>query len=205
MQAVILAAGAGTRLSPLTDSVPKPMLPVGDRPMLARVADAAVDAGATELVVVVGYRGDRVRAYFENEYRGVPVRFADQGEPTGTADAVLAAREHIEGAFAVLNGDNLYRPEDLSRLFDRAPSVGVYPTDEPEAYGIVSVDGDTVTGGTEKPVDLPPSHRKITVLLDLPEGDPEILWDDFESKVRSSVPSRRILTLTSKSVSRQSS
>jgi bifunctional UDP-N-acetylglucosamine pyrophosphorylase/glucosamine-1-phosphate N-acetyltransferase len=153
MQAVILAAGAGTRLGPLTDSAPKPMLPVGDRPLVAHVADAAVEAGATEMVVVVGYRSDRVREYFADTHRGVPVRLVDQGEPTGTADAVLAAREHLDGDFAVLNGDNLYDPEDLSRLFERAPSVGVCPTDEPESYGIVAVEDGTVTGVTEKPSD----------------------------------------------------
>ena len=64
MQAVILAAGEGTRMRPLTETVPKPMLPVADRPLCAHTADAAVAAGASELVVVVGYEADAVRAFF---------------------------------------------------------------------------------------------------------------------------------------------
>ena len=64
MQAVVLAAGEGTRMRPLTETVPKPMLPVADRPLVAHTVDAAVDAGATEIIFVVGYRADTVREHF---------------------------------------------------------------------------------------------------------------------------------------------
>jgi bifunctional UDP-N-acetylglucosamine pyrophosphorylase/glucosamine-1-phosphate N-acetyltransferase len=156
MQAVVLAAGKGTRMRPLTETVPKPMLPVADRPLAAHTADAAVDAGATELVFVVGYEADAVRAYFGDCYRGLPVSYAVQNEQLGTAHAVAAARAHLDGPFAVLNGDNLYDAEGIEALFEAAPAVVGYRVPEPTNYGVLSTDGERVTDIVEKP-ENPPS------------------------------------------------
>jgi bifunctional UDP-N-acetylglucosamine pyrophosphorylase/glucosamine-1-phosphate N-acetyltransferase len=158
MQTVILAAGQGTRMRPLTDRRPKPMLPVADRPLMAHTADAAVEAGASELLLVVGYEADDVRAYFGDEYRGVPVAYAVQAEQRGTAHAVRAARERLEGAFAVLNGDDIYDPASIERLFEAAPAVGTYEVDDPRPYGVFDIDDGDVTEVVEKPDD-PPSNR----------------------------------------------
>jgi len=75
----------------------------------------------------------RVRrsGYFGEEYRGVPVSYAVQEAQTGTADAVDAAREHIDGPFAVLNGDNLYDPAAIDRLFDACPAVCAAEVSDP--------------------------------------------------------------------------
>jgi bifunctional UDP-N-acetylglucosamine pyrophosphorylase/glucosamine-1-phosphate N-acetyltransferase len=158
MQAVILAAGEGTRMRPLTETVPKPMLPVADRPLVAHTVDAAVDAGATELVFVVGYEADRVREHFGDEYRGVQLSYAVQEEQLGTAHAAAAAREHLDGDFVVLNGDDLYDRAAIEALFDACPAVGAYRVDDPRPYGVFSLDGERVTGVVEKPDD-PPSNR----------------------------------------------
>jgi len=155
MQAVLLAAGEGTRIRPLSASLPKPMLPVADRPLVAHAADAAVDAGADELVVVVGYEAEEVRGYFGDEYRGVPVRYAAQSEQAGTADAVRAARDLLDGDFAVLNGDNLYDPEAVAELFSSGPSVAAVRVEEPSNYGVLSAEQGVVTDIVEKPDDPP--------------------------------------------------
>ena len=155
MQAVLLAAGQGTRMRPLTDSLPKPMLPVADRPLLAHTADAAVDAGADELIVVVGYEADEVRDYFGENYRGVPVTFAVQESQDGTADAVRAAEEYLEGPFAVLNGDNLYDPESIESLFSSGPALATFQVADPSNYGVISVEGEFVSSIVEKPTDPP--------------------------------------------------
>jgi UDP-N-acetylglucosamine diphosphorylase/glucosamine-1-phosphate N-acetyltransferase len=157
MQTVILAAGRGTRMRPLTETTPKPMLPVADRPLVAHTADAAVAAGASELVVVVGYGAEAVREFFADTYRGVPVTFARQARQRGTADAVRAAREHLDGPFAVLNGDNLYDPETVEALFDRAPALAATTVENPTNYGVLSTDGSRVTDVVEKPTDPPSS------------------------------------------------
>ena len=155
MQTVILAAGEGTRMRPLTETVPKPMLPVADRPLCAHTADAAVEAGASELVFVVGYEADAVREHFGDRYRGVPVSYAIQDEQLGTAHAVEQALGHLEGDFAVLNGDDIYDGAAIEALFDGGPAVGAYTVDDPRPYGVLSLAGDTVTGVVEKPDDPP--------------------------------------------------
>ena len=155
MQTVILAAGRGTRMRPLTDTRPKPMLPVAGKPLVAHIADVAVDAGATGLLLVVGYEADTVRKYFRESYRGVPVTTVKQQQQRGTADAVRAASDQLEGPFAVLNGDNLYTPEAVEHLFESAPSIAGIRVDDPTNYGVLSVDDDTVTDIVEKPPDPP--------------------------------------------------
>jgi bifunctional UDP-N-acetylglucosamine pyrophosphorylase/glucosamine-1-phosphate N-acetyltransferase len=158
MQAVILAAGEGTRMRPLTEATPKPMLPVADRPLVAHTADAAVAAGVDELVLVVGYEGETVREFFGEEYRGAPVAYATQEDQLGTANAVKAAREHLDGEFAVLNGDDLYDPAGLADLFSGGPAVGTYEVEDPRPYGVFEIEDGTVVDIVEKPSD-PPSNR----------------------------------------------
>ncbi|MFC7045283.1 bifunctional sugar-1-phosphate nucleotidylyltransferase/acetyltransferase [Halobacteriaceae archaeon GCM10025711] len=155
MKAVILTAGEGTRMRPLTATLPKPMLPVAGRPLVSHTVDAAVAAGADELVLVVGYGADTVRDYFGTSYAGVPVSYAVQEEQRGTADAVRAAREHIDGPFAVLNGDNLYDAASVEQLFAAAPAVGAFRVSNPWNYGVLTLDDGRVTGITEKPKDPP--------------------------------------------------
>ena len=155
MQTVVLAAGEGTRIRPLSDRLPKPMLPVADRPLVAHVVDAAVEAGTDEIVLVVGYAGETVRAYFGESYRGVPVRYAEQTDRAGTADAVRCARDHLSGPFAVLNGDNLYDPPAIASLYRDQPALCVTPVEDPRSYGVISVDDGLVTGIVEKPANPP--------------------------------------------------
>jgi len=174
MDVVILAAGRGTRMRPLTDRRAKPMLPVVDRPLVAHTADAAAAAGASKLVFVVGYEREDVHEHFGDAYRGVPVSYAVQEEQLGTAHAVQAAREHLGGPFAVLNGDDLYDPAAIERLFAGGPAVGTYEVDDPRLYGVFDLaeagEGDRtgeigadhgdvrVTDVVEKPA-TPPSNR----------------------------------------------
>ncbi|SEW00123.1 bifunctional sugar-1-phosphate nucleotidylyltransferase/acetyltransferase [Natrinema salifodinae] len=155
MKAVVLAAGQGTRMRPLSESIPKPMLPVADRPLAAHTVDAAIDAGADEIVLVIGYEGEMIRNYFGDEYRDVPVSYAVQEDQAGTADAVNAARDHLEGPFAVLNGDNLYDPAAIADLFDTCPAVCAIEVDEPSNYGVLSTAAGRVTKIVEKPADPP--------------------------------------------------
>jgi bifunctional UDP-N-acetylglucosamine pyrophosphorylase/glucosamine-1-phosphate N-acetyltransferase len=153
MQTVILAAGEGTRMRPLTANLPKPMLPVADRPLVAHTADAVIEAGTEELIFVVGYEADAVRSYFGEQYRGTPVSYAVQDEQEGTADAVAAAREHLEGEFCVLNGDDLYDRESIAALLESAPAAGAYRAPNPSDYGVLNVAGGRVMDIVEKPDD----------------------------------------------------
>lgn len=105
MQAVALAAGEGTRLYPLTDDKPKPLVELDGRPLLGYVLDRLVELDPEEIVVVVGYRGEQVVERFGDTYRRVPLTYAWQDERRGMAHALLCAREHLDGDVAVADGD----------------------------------------------------------------------------------------------------
>ena len=183
MQTVVLAAGEGTRMRPLTARRPKPMLPVAGRPMLEHVLDAAVDAGADGLVLVVGYHDDAVREHFGETYRDTPVDYAVQESQEGTAHAVQAARPHLEDApFAVIAGDNLYDRETMAELYASAPAIGTFEVADPRPYGVLDLDGDRVTGVIEKPSD-PPSNR-VNVSAYAFEARALSWFDDVEKSER---------------------
>lgn len=179
MQTVLLAAGQGTRMRPLTDTRPKPMLPVGSQPLVAHAADVAIEAGTDELILVVGYEAEEMLSYFDDEYRGVPVTVAHQPEQRGTADAVRVAREHLDGPFVVLNGDNLY-DEGIMQLFDDGPAIAATHVSDPTAYGVLTTTAGRITGVVEKPAE-PPSTlvnagayqfpAAASDWLDVPESD----------------------------------
>jgi bifunctional UDP-N-acetylglucosamine pyrophosphorylase/glucosamine-1-phosphate N-acetyltransferase len=157
METVVLAAGEGTRMRPLTVGTPKPMVPAAGQPLLKHTLDSAVDAGASRFIVVVGYEGEQVREHFGGSHCGVDIEYATQTEQRGTADAVRAAAPYLDDApFAVLNGDALYDTTSLATLYDSGPAVGSYRVDNPSNYGVLQLDpaDDTrVTGIVEKPVD----------------------------------------------------
>jgi len=146
-------------MAPLTANVAKPMLPVAGEPLVGHAAETAVETGASRLVVVVGYRGEDVREYFGDEFRGVPVTTVEQESQRGTADAVRAAAPELDDGepFVVLNGDALHDERGLEELYGNGPAVGSFRVDDPSSYGVLhtSDDGSRVTGVTEKPADPP--------------------------------------------------
>lgn len=111
MKAVIPAAGEGTRLAPLTDERPKPLVEVAGRPLLGHVLDALRPLGPEEYLVVVGRGAGRIMERFGEGYRGVPIHYVRQPVPSGLAHAVLAAEPRVSGEFVVLNGDNVIRAD----------------------------------------------------------------------------------------------
>jgi len=184
MDTVILAAGEGTRMRPLTEDRPKPMLPVADRPLLEHTIEAARAAGADRIVLVVGYEADSIRTHFGTEWDGLEIVYVEQPSQEGTADALRVAADHLEGEqFAVLNGDGLYDPQSLRAIYDSGPAVGAYRVDEPSQYGVLelSEDGSRVTGVIEKPED-PPSNLVNTGAYVFPKVAKD--WLDVEASER---------------------
>jgi glucose-1-phosphate thymidylyltransferase len=153
---VVLAAGEGTRLRPLTHNRPKPMLPAATRPLIEYVCDALIDAGIERLVLVVGYRRDRVQDHFGSRYNGVPVEYVIQDTQLGSGHALLQARAAVDGPLVAVNGDRAIGPAMIERVVDgfrpdcRA-TLGVIEHGNPGRYGAVSTDDDRVTGLVEKP------------------------------------------------------
>ena len=115
MKAVILAAGEGKRLRPFTETMPKVMLPVANKPMLEYVFDAVKKSGIDEIVVVVGYKKEVIMDYFK-DYEDVTITYVTQGKQLGTAHALLQAKKYIKDSFIVLAGDNIIDQSSISRL-----------------------------------------------------------------------------------------
>ena len=133
------------------------MLPVAGKPLVAHTVETAISAGASEVVLVVGYEADAVREYFGDAIDGVPVKYAVQEEQAGTADAVAAARELLTDAFVVLNGDNLYEQSAIDQLFANSPAVCGIEVENPRNYGVLETEDGLVTDVVEKPAN-PPSN-----------------------------------------------
>ncbi len=163
MQTVVLVAGEGTRMRPLTARRPKPLLPVAGRPLVTHTLDAAVAAGASRFVLVVGYEAEVVEETIGSAYRGVPVEYVRQAEQAGTADAVRAARPALEAApFVVLAGDNLYDAASMAGLYESVPAVGTIAVADPTPYGVFELAENQVTGVVEKPSEPPSNHVNIS-------------------------------------------
>jgi len=156
MYGVVLAAGRGTRMRPLTDRRPKPLLPVGDRSLLERVFDTARDV-VDEFVVVTGYRGEVIREAVGESYRDRPVHYVEQAEALGTAHAVAQAEPVVDDDFLVLNGDVVVDASLPAALADAAgTAVAATTVPDPRAYGVLSTTDDGALAGiVEKPDDPP--------------------------------------------------
>ncbi len=123
-QALLLAAGEGSRLRPLTDHVPKPMLPIDGQAVVERLIGQLVDNGIERITVVVGYRGEVLRQFLEQVALDVELAFVDQAERRGTGHALqLALAAGLERADTIMAGsDTWWRDEDVSRLFSGVAS-----------------------------------------------------------------------------------
>ncbi|MXV61856.1 NTP transferase domain-containing protein [Natronorubrum sp. JWXQ-INN-674] len=169
MKAVVLAAGKGTRLRPLTDDKPKGMVEVDGKPILTHCFDQLVDLGADEFVVVVGYLKEKIIDHYGDEYKGVPITYTHQREQKGLAHALLSVREHIDDDFMMILGDNIFNAnlQDVVRRQqeDRADAaflVEEVPWDEASRYGVCDTNNyGEITDVVEKPED-PPSNLVMT-------------------------------------------
>jgi glucose-1-phosphate thymidylyltransferase len=151
---VVLAAGEGTRLRPMTANRPKPMLPAAGRPILEHVLDVLVDCGLEEICLVVGYRRERIQEHFGHSYRGAPITYVHQGKQLGSAHALQQADGEAEGPMLVLNGDRVIDErivDDVLDGFEGAPTLSVLEHPTPSEYGVVEVSGDRLVEFVEKP------------------------------------------------------
>jgi bifunctional UDP-N-acetylglucosamine pyrophosphorylase/glucosamine-1-phosphate N-acetyltransferase len=152
MECVILAAGEGKRMRPLTATRPKVMIPLANRPMADHLVCAVRDAGITDFVFVVGYREQEVRQYFgDGSDLGVSIRYVTQRHQRGTADALRAAEDQVSDFFLLLNGDMIIRSQDIAGIIrHKVPCMGIFHSDHPEDFGVVTLEGENVTGLQEK-------------------------------------------------------
>ena len=160
-EAVVLAAGEGRRLRPLTAYQPKPMLPVANRPIIEYVVDSLVEAGLEHVVVVVGYRAQRIQSHLTKRYPDVDLTFVTQRTQLGSGHALQQAADHVGAAFVVVNGDNVVHADTVRAVVeqyeatDSTATVAVTHSETPEEYGTVTIDRGRIAD-----IDKHPSNRE---------------------------------------------
>ncbi len=168
MQAVILVGGEGTRLRPLTSTVPKPVVPLVDRPFMAHMLEWLGRHGVEDVVLSIGYLATALRDVLgDGSAYGVRLRYVEEPDPRGTAGALKFAEDLLEERFLLLNGDVL-TDIDLTAQIERHVQTGatatlaLVPVDDPSAYGLVRTAPD---GSVSAFVEKPPADQIDTDLI----------------------------------------
>lgn len=154
MQAVILAAGKGTRLAPLTESTPKPLIPVCEKPILERLLEA-LPLEVDEAIIVLGYKGDAIRTIFGSTFNRIKITYVTQGDMHGTYGALLSAKEAITSpTFLVMGADDIQDKEGLEKMVGEKLAFGIHHKVLPQReYLIVDVH-DGVVRGMRRPTEV---------------------------------------------------
>ena len=169
MQAVVLAAGQGSRLRPLTDDKPKGMVEVAGRPILSHCFDQLTELGVEELFVVVGYKKEVIINHYGDTYEGIPITYSHQREANGLAHALLTVEDNVDDDFMLMLGDNIF-DANLADVVDRqnedradaAFLVEEVPWENASRYGVCDTNQyGEITDVIEKPED-PPSNLVMT-------------------------------------------
>src|SRR5512138_1589525 len=147
MKAVLLAAGEGVRLMPITATRPKHLIKIGGKTILQFCLEAIKNAGINEAIIVTHYKGKAISDYFGNgENLGLKLSYVEQKAILGTGNAAETAEPYVDGDFTLIYGDLLFgrsAVKDAVSLFAKkkaAAVMAVVPVDKPESYGIIQQD-----------------------------------------------------------------
>jgi len=154
-QAVVLAGGRGSRLGPLTDDTPKPLLHVAERPFLDWVIDNLARHGVTDVILTIGYRAESFEPWLQGRSAAPRVTTFIEQDPLDTGGALTLLADQLDETFLVLNGDTLFDAplgQLAARLADgpSAIAVALRSVTDSERYGRVTLDGSLVTSFDEK-------------------------------------------------------
>ncbi|MBR9683505.1 NTP transferase domain-containing protein [Candidatus Woesearchaeota archaeon] len=153
MQAVILAAGKGTRMLPLTKDRPKPLIEVAGKSLLEHNLDQMAGL-VDEVIIVVGYLKEQIMERLGEDYKGMRIKYVVQEKQLGTGHALLQTESNITGKFLMLNGDDLYSRKDMENVSQYPNGILVEKKDDVSNYGVVLGEGGKVLDVIEKPIDF---------------------------------------------------
>ena len=139
MQAIILAAGRGTRMGELTKETPKLMLKIKNKPILEYKLNA-LPKEIKEVVFVIGYLGDVIKNCFGDFYNGRKIYYVVQEKLEGSGAAVHLAKDILKDRFLVMMGDDLYHKDDLKKIINYDLAVLAHKVDDPTRFGIIELD-----------------------------------------------------------------
>lgn len=177
--AIILAGGKGTRLKPITAEIPKPLLPVHDRPIMEHVLDLFKKFHIHNIVVSVGYKGEKIKDYFGNGKKfNVSISYVEEKEPLGTGGPLHLAQPHITSTFILCNADEL-KDIDLREMYqchkehNALITIALTTVSDPSAYGVARLSGNKILEFIEKPKKEEAPSKLISAGLYMVE--PEVL------------------------------
>lgn len=170
VECMIMAGGRGKRLSPLTDQIPKPLLPLGNKPIIEHNIDRLISFGIKKIYISLKYRGDKIQDYFgDGSCKGIKIEYIWEDEPLGTAGALSLVEQFKTENILLMNGDLFTNInfEDLYRSFldadaDMAVASTEYKIDIP--YAVFETDGEQVKDFKEKPTYRYHSNAGIYIL-----------------------------------------
>ncbi len=155
--ALILAGGIGTRLKPITDEIPKPMMPVHGKPILQHNVELLRKHGISKILIAIGYKGEKIKEYFGDGKRfGVDITYLEEEKPLGTAGCLRLAEPYLKESFVMCNGDEL-KELDLDDMYllhkesKAIATIALTTVEDPSAYGVVDMKGNKILRFVEKP------------------------------------------------------
>jgi len=166
MKAIIIAAGEGVRMRPLTLEAPKPLLKVGGRPLLEHIVSRLPDE-INELILIIGYLGEQIKNYCGDKFLGKQVRYVWQKEPKGTYHALKLCESLIkkDERFLILYADDIHGREGIENCLKHQCALIVDEAENPKNFGVVRLNNNnTITEIIEKP-ENPPSNLVSTGVL----------------------------------------
>lgn len=163
MKAVIFAAGEGKRLLPLTLQKPKPIVTVLDKPLIQHIWEV-LPKEISEVILVVGYRGEMIREFISDNFLGKKVTYIQQEKFLGTAHALQICKEHLEKEekFLLMYADDLHSKQGISKLLKFESALMVAPVDNPSRFGIVVLDENGLILDIEEKPEKPKSNLAAT-------------------------------------------
>ncbi len=171
MKAVILAAGEGSRMRPLTYTRPKVMLPIANKPILEHLLMEIKQAGIGEFIIIVGYHDEQVREYFgDGKKLGVTIEYCRQSAQLGTADALRMVEGLVDGNFLMTNGDIIVGQKDIGRLIRKnVNTMSLIEVEDTKGLGVVELSGRKIVRIHEKTAKPPSQMANVGMYLFTPE------------------------------------
>jgi UDP-N-acetylglucosamine diphosphorylase / glucose-1-phosphate thymidylyltransferase / UDP-N-acetylgalactosamine diphosphorylase / glucosamine-1-phosphate N-acetyltransferase / galactosamine-1-phosphate N-acetyltransferase len=187
MKALILAAGEGTRLRPLTSNIPKPLLLVAGRPFLSHVLEGLSNQGVKDITLLVGWKSDKIKEYYQDGSKlGLNISYLEQKERLGTANAIGCAEGIMDEPFICVNGDVVLFEHDIERMLatyarTKGTVMGAVNVSDPERFGVIEKEGEKLVRIIEKPKAPPTNLINAGLFVYTPE-----IFERIHATARSS-------------------
>ncbi len=189
MKAIIPVAGAGTRLRPHTYTQPKPLIPVAGKTIISFIIDQLYEVGVREFVFIIGYLGEKIKLYLEEEYPLLDKEYILQEERLGLGHAIWVARDSIKNAneIIIVLGDTIF-DIDLKKMMDKPNScLAVKSVEDPREFGVVEYDEHKIVKKVSEKPRIPKSNMALVGIYKIKEVDAliEVISNNINTNVRT--------------------